>query len=47
MANHKRRKPKSARSGCLWCKPWKDERSAPKTRRGVNFRQDWKREVAA
>ena len=23
MANHKRRKPKSARSGCLLCKPHK------------------------
>ena len=23
MAHHKRRKPKSARSGCLLCKPWK------------------------
>jgi hypothetical protein len=23
MANHKRKKPKNARAGCLMCKPWK------------------------
>ena len=23
MANHKRRKPKNSRAGCLMCKPWK------------------------
>jgi hypothetical protein len=23
MANHKRKGPKSTRSGCLLCKPWK------------------------
>jgi len=23
MANHKRRRPKNRRSGCLLCKPWK------------------------
>ena len=23
MANHKRRRPKNARAGCLLCKPWK------------------------
>lgn len=26
MANHKRRKPKHQRAGCLMCKPHKDER---------------------
>jgi hypothetical protein len=26
--NHKRRRPKHQRAGCLWCKPHKDERSA-------------------
>ena len=26
MAHHKRRKPKSRRSGCLYCKPWKHQR---------------------
>jgi len=26
MANHKRKRPKHQRSGCLMCKPWKDER---------------------
>lgn len=25
MAHHKRGKPKSSRSGCLMCKPWKDQ----------------------
>lgn len=24
--NHKRRRPKHQRAGCLMCKPWKDER---------------------
>lgn len=28
MAHHKRRRPKSTRSGCLMCKPWKDQRCA-------------------
>jgi len=23
MANHKRRRPKNRRAGCLLCKPWK------------------------
>lgn len=26
MANHKRRRPKHQRAGCLHCKPYKDER---------------------
>lgn len=26
MAHHKRRRPKHQRAGCLFCKPWKDER---------------------
>jgi hypothetical protein len=25
MANHKRRRPKHQRAGCLWCKPHKHE----------------------
>lgn len=24
--HHKRRRPKHRRAGCLYCKPWKDER---------------------
>lgn len=28
MAHHKRKRPKSTRSGCLLCKPWKDQRCA-------------------
>ncbi len=27
--NHKRRRPKHRRAGCLMCKPWKDERGNP------------------
>jgi hypothetical protein len=27
MANHKRRRPKHQRAGCLLCKPHKDERA--------------------
>ena len=26
MANHKRKRPKHQRAGCLFCKSWKDER---------------------
>jgi len=26
MANHKRRRPKHQRAGCIFCKPHKDER---------------------
>jgi hypothetical protein len=25
--NHKRKRPKHQRAGCLLCKPWKDERA--------------------
>jgi hypothetical protein len=32
MANHKRKRPKHLRSGCLFCKPHKDERQ-PKRKR--------------
>lgn len=28
MAHHKRRRPKHQRGGCLYCKPWKDERGS-------------------
>ncbi len=31
MANHKRRRPKHQRGGCLYCKPHKDERAAKAT----------------
>lgn len=27
MAHHKRKRPKSTRSGCLMCKPWKRQGS--------------------
>lgn len=26
MANHKRRRPRHQRAGCIQCKPWKDDR---------------------
>jgi hypothetical protein len=26
MAHHKRKRPKTARAGCLMCKPWKHQR---------------------
>lgn len=32
MPNHKRRKPKHKRAGCIMCKAWKDERE-PKRKR--------------
>lgn len=50
MANHKRRRPKHQRAGCLMCKPWKDERGkngkaqAQKRkpgRRGLRKEDDW------
>ena len=44
MANHKRRKPKNARSGCLLCKPWK----ANGSKRSERMRhRDYKRLYAA
>lgn len=33
MANHKRRRPKHQRAGCLMCKPHKDERGKGKADR--------------
>lgn len=33
--NHKRRRPKHQRSGCLWCKPHKDERAPKEPRQPV------------
>lgn len=30
--NHKRKRPKHQRAGCIFCKPWKDERT-PRTER--------------
>ena len=36
MANHKRRRPASARAGCKMCKPYKDQRfSKPRAAREV------------
>lgn len=36
--NHKRRRPKHRRAGCLWCKPHKDDRARRETRRGEPLR---------
>lgn len=44
MANHKRRKPKHQRAGCLLCKPHKDERRAKQNRKGER-RGDWRRRM--
>ena len=33
MANHKRKRPKHRRAGCLLCKPHKDERASKKEQR--------------
>ena len=30
--NHKRKRPKHLRNGCIFCKPWKDEREAKSNR---------------
>lgn len=38
MANHKRRRPKHQRAGCLLCKPWKDERGATRAKPGGYYR---------
>jgi hypothetical protein len=41
MANHKRKGPKSTRSGCLMCKPQK--LNANKTARRMRARRLWQR----
>lgn len=33
MTHHKRKRPKSARAGCLWCKPHKHQRVGKAKRR--------------
>ena len=38
MSHHKRRRPKHQRSGCLFCKPHKDERRARKPKPSVSRR---------
>lgn len=44
--NHKRKRPKHQRAGCLWCKPQKDERGGkeprdpPAARRRMLGRED-------
>jgi hypothetical protein len=36
--NHKRKRPKHLRAGCLLCKPWKDERGAAGMIKGLAVR---------
>jgi hypothetical protein len=44
MAHHKRKGPKSTRSGCLWCKPHKHQGSkktrASQPRQEIRARED-------
>lgn len=44
MANHKYRRPKSARAGCLLCKPQKlnANRTADRMRAKRDWRRDWR-----
>jgi hypothetical protein len=39
MANHKRKRPKHQRAGCLFCKPHKDERAAKTERDKPSLRR--------
>lgn len=40
MANHKRRRPKKLRNGCLYCKPWKEAACKTKLRRVADRRAE-------
>jgi hypothetical protein len=44
--NHKRRRPKHQRAGCLMCKPWKDERGKNSTDKERLHRADARKAVA-
>jgi hypothetical protein len=50
MSNHKRKRPKNARAGCLLCKPWKINGFATERKDGERFsdhiRREWAREQA-
>lgn len=50
MAHHKRRRPKSTRAGCLFCKPWKrqgcDGRHMSVKKRDEADRADYGRKYA-
>lgn len=48
--NHKRRRPKNRRAGCLLCKPWKANGvndPPPRERRKLQDRQELRRDEAA
>lgn len=48
MANHKRKRPKHQRNGCIFCKHWKDERGPRPEKASVRRRlQDNPREEAS
>lgn len=46
MANHKRRKPKNARAGCLLCKPWKVNGFATERSEGEKHSDHVRRDAA-
>ena len=46
MANHKRRRPKNRRAGCLLCKPWKVNGFARARHGGERFSDHRRRRVA-
>ncbi len=44
MANHKRKRPKHQRAGCLMCKPQKDERVGKEPRQKPSVRRKLQKE---
>lgn len=47
MANHKRRRPKNRRCGCLMCKHWKVNGYATERLEGEKFTDHRRRMIAA
>jgi len=47
MANHKRKRPKNRRAGCLLCKPWKANGVSRRTRVDGQRFSDVRRQRAA
>lgn len=45
--NHKRRKAKNRRAGCLFCKPWKANGVAVSSKQGEKFSDHRRRAAAA
>lgn len=44
--NHKRKRPKNRRSGCLMCKPWKVNGFATERKDGEKFSDHRRRKIA-